>query len=380
MLFWAAAALAVLAKGPVGVLLPLGVALVTLGVDRDLGAWRRFAPLAGPAVFAATLAPWIVAATFWGGEYSVWGALREHFVDRAVHGMHHAQPFWYYAKVLPYALLPWSFLLPGALLLAWRRRHESADRFLLAWPLFVVAFFSVSTEKRDLYVLPALPAFALLAARLVAAVRGWWPAGAAVPGRKWVTVPQGIVGALILVVGLAAPFAAPRVDEALVAPAWGVAVVLVLGGLGIVVTAARGRTLGTVCWSAGAMAAAMIVAVTFVYPALDPSKSGRELAQVVREETAASRAAGRPVLSLDVRNVPKSVNFYSNGVYLKELEEPSEVAESVDGAETYLLTSEAALRELPPELTRRISAVYSTRLSRKDVVLVRIAEPEGSGR
>jgi len=53
--FWAAGGLAVLAKGPVGILLPLGIALVTLGVDRGLGRWRTFAPVAGPAAFLAVV-------------------------------------------------------------------------------------------------------------------------------------------------------------------------------------------------------------------------------------------------------------------------------------------------------------------------------------
>ncbi len=93
----------------------------------------------------------------WGpAEYSVWGALKEHFVDRGIHGMHHAQPWWYYAKVLPPQLLPWTFLVPGALVLAWRRRDRT-DRFLLVTVIFVVLFFSISTEKRTLYVLPGIP-------------------------------------------------------------------------------------------------------------------------------------------------------------------------------------------------------------------------------
>ncbi|HLE82882.1 MAG TPA: glycosyltransferase family 39 protein, partial [Thermoanaerobaculia bacterium] len=48
LLFWLAAALAVLAKGPVGLLLPVGIALVTLAADRRLGEWLRFAPASGP--------------------------------------------------------------------------------------------------------------------------------------------------------------------------------------------------------------------------------------------------------------------------------------------------------------------------------------------
>ena len=163
-LFWGVAGLAVLAKGPVGLLLPLGIVIAVLAVERDLGALRRFAPLVGPSVFILVTGAWALAATLWGpAEYSVIGALREHFVERGMHGMHHVRPFWYYAERLPLSLLPWTGLLPGALVVAWRNRRLSTGvRLALVAAVFVVVFFSISTEKRDLYVLPALPALALM--------------------------------------------------------------------------------------------------------------------------------------------------------------------------------------------------------------------------
>jgi len=106
-LFWFAVALAVLAKGPVGLLLPVGIVIVVLAIERDLGALRRFAPLVGPLIFVLVAGSWAVAATLWGpADYSVIGALREHFIERGIHGMHHVRPFWYYAERLPLSLLP----------------------------------------------------------------------------------------------------------------------------------------------------------------------------------------------------------------------------------------------------------------------------------
>jgi len=72
LLFWGAAGLAVLAKGPVGALIPAGIAPTVLAFDRDLGAWKRFAPWTGVLVFVAIVASWIALATIGGhGEYSV---------------------------------------------------------------------------------------------------------------------------------------------------------------------------------------------------------------------------------------------------------------------------------------------------------------------
>ncbi|HEY3567431.1 MAG TPA: hypothetical protein VGP73_05805 [Thermoanaerobaculia bacterium] len=81
LLFWAAAAAATLAKGPVGLLIPLLIALLTLGFDRDLRAWRRFAPFSGPALFLVLTGTWAAAAGA-SGEYSVFDALRKHFLER----------------------------------------------------------------------------------------------------------------------------------------------------------------------------------------------------------------------------------------------------------------------------------------------------------
>ncbi len=166
-LFWCAAALAVLAKGPVGLLLPLGIVIVVLAVERDLGSLRRFAPLVGPLVFVLVAGAWAVAATLWGpADYSVIGALREHFVERGMHGMHHVRPFWYYAERLPLSLLPVDGSAAGGAGPGLARTDAARQglRLALVAAVFVVVFFSISTEKRDLYVLPAFPAIALMMA------------------------------------------------------------------------------------------------------------------------------------------------------------------------------------------------------------------------
>jgi 4-amino-4-deoxy-L-arabinose transferase-like glycosyltransferase len=76
--------------------------------------------------------------------------------------LRHGQPWWFYLPVLAAAFLPWTPLLP----LAARRAAFRDPRrlFLLAWVLFGLVFFSLSVNKLAGYVLPLLPAAALLAA------------------------------------------------------------------------------------------------------------------------------------------------------------------------------------------------------------------------
>lgn len=379
LLFWLALALAVLVKGPVGMLLPLGIVLVTLGLDGELVHLRRFAPVSGPLVFALVVGAWMFLAQT-GGEYSVWGALQEHFIDRGIHGLHHKQPPWYYLESLPPNLLPWTGLLPGALVLAFRRR-SSSDRFLLVTVLFVVAFFTVSTEKRGLYVLPAFPALALLMAGLVAAVCRWSePKTPAVEiDRRWVTVGTGVVGGLLVVAGLVAPLARDHVEHLSLGMTLGIGTLLVLGGAAVVYLAVRGNSLPTV-WTLGACAAvAYLSIVTWVYPRLEPIKSARPFSERLVEVTAASRAQGFPVVTYGLSNLPEAFAFYTDGVYTWTVGDPADLIAHLERSEQVFAAVDGdVLDRLPSELSERLYVVESTHLARRDVLLITNGEhPEG---
>lgn len=99
-------------------------------------------------------------------------------LDRYAKSWDHPQPPWYFAEVMLVAWLPTILALPWAWP-AWRRRLRRRDpRYLLplAWWGLVVLFFSLPSGKRDVYILPALPMFALaLAPLLPGLVRRCWP-------------------------------------------------------------------------------------------------------------------------------------------------------------------------------------------------------------
>jgi len=379
LLFWLAAVLAVLAKGPVGLLLPLGIALVILIFDRDIARWRGFAPLLGPLLFAVVAGLWIGAVQLWGPEgYTVGGALKEHFIDRGIHGMHHAQPFWYYLKVLPPQLLPWTGLVPGALLLAWRRR-DPGDRFLLVASLFVILFFSISTEKRTLYALPALPAFALMTARLVGRILEW--EGTAAISRRWATVGQGIVSSILVVAGLAVIFVRVLGPGVPVAPQyvelteswmiWPLAIFLVVGGLAGVVLLGRGKLLEGLLAPAAAFAAAYLFVATFAQPAINPYKSSRVFSLKIQEATSASRAEGYEVLACGLGNLPTHFAFYTDGLYTIETNDAADLERHLErNGRVFAVVDEIILDELPMTLREEIAMVERTRLNRRDVALI----------
>ena len=88
-------------------------------------------------------------------------------VKRYGSAWHHREPFWYFlVDVIPGLWLPLTLLVPW-LFSHWRNALRSYDlriALLASWIVLVVLFFSLSTGKRGVYVLPAVPALALLCA------------------------------------------------------------------------------------------------------------------------------------------------------------------------------------------------------------------------
>ncbi|ANM29702.1 hypothetical protein ABI59_09090 [Acidobacteria bacterium Mor1] len=390
LLFWAAVALAVLAKGPIGLLLPVGIVAITGIVDRFAGpapgpvpggeAHGGFQPGAslsvllsplGILLFVGLLAGWMVAATLGtGGDYSVYGALREHFIDRSISGMHHKQPFWYYLKVMPPYLLPWTGIVPAGVLLAMRRR-VTFDRFLLVAAFFVLIVFTISTEKRELYALPSLPAFALLTARGVGHVLGWGEEAATRISRRWVLAGQAIT-AVLLVLGAAALVANlgdhPQIPFAVVVA---VAISLGVGGIAALGMLLRGRLLAGVLAPAFGFVGLYLLVASLIYPAMDPVKSARDFSEQLAEASADSRAAGHPVLAFNLGNSPEAFALYSKGVYTEEVWKHERLVEHLQNEEVvYAAINAEVVDLLPPELVDRMRVLERTRLSRRDVWLV----------
>jgi 4-amino-4-deoxy-L-arabinose transferase-like glycosyltransferase len=171
---WAAAGIGVITKGvgflPLLALLPF-VLLAARGwpvtaPHRDPRWWL------GPVFFLGAIALWFVPmllATSAGGELLAYRneILFQQTVTRYADAWHHHEPFWFYlVSVIPFLWLPLIALVPW-LWPRWRRALRERDTFvavLLCWTALVVLFFSLSSGKRGVYVLPAIPALAMAAA------------------------------------------------------------------------------------------------------------------------------------------------------------------------------------------------------------------------
>lgn len=169
---WVAMALAVLVKGPVGLLIPglaLGGSLLLLREIRS--GVPRLVPWEGPALFLAIAAPWYALALEANGWAFVEGFIVKHNLSRFSGVISsHGGPLWFYVPVLLVGFFPWCGSLPSALWravrVARRRRAVSpAERLTvtcLCWFVGVFVFFSLAGTKLPSYLFPAFPALALL--------------------------------------------------------------------------------------------------------------------------------------------------------------------------------------------------------------------------
>jgi 4-amino-4-deoxy-L-arabinose transferase-like glycosyltransferase len=158
--------LAVLAKGPVGLVVPLGVYVAgswAAGERRALGAlpWTRVAGLALLPVLG-----WLAACRVAGAPESYFRELIfSQNVERAAGAWGHVRSAGYFLWHAPIELLPWTLFVPAA----WMALGDDPGRRVLrrrlaAWMLFVLLFFSLPASKRNLYVLLVHPAAAMLVA------------------------------------------------------------------------------------------------------------------------------------------------------------------------------------------------------------------------
>jgi len=172
---FACAALAVLTKGLVGAVLPVGIAALYILVLRRWELLRRVPWVTGSLLFLAIAAPWHIAAALKDPDFLWFYVVREHFL-RYLTTLHaRTEPLWFFFPVLVWGLLPWVALIPAALAGFLRGlRHSLSERapdpklFLWIWAVVIVLFFSASKSKLIPYVLPALPALAILIASAIA--------------------------------------------------------------------------------------------------------------------------------------------------------------------------------------------------------------------
>ncbi len=224
LLCYMAVGVAILLKGPIGAVLPAVVMSAWLVWEGQLPAplrFRRWMQLAhetglwwGLPLTLALALPWFIWAsvqTEGALEKSLW----YHNIIRAIGGTEgmRARPLLFYFPRLAVDFLPWSILLPVALVYLFRAqrwRKDSEARFGAAWLAAILFVLSCVAFKRADYLLPAYPGAALLLG--CAGERWLWE----VKHRATFAVAGGLVVASIIIGwGLNLAFFLPKQEPGL---------------------------------------------------------------------------------------------------------------------------------------------------------------------
>ncbi len=194
------AALGVLAKGLIGLVLPGAVFVLWCLATRRLRALRLFGWWPGWILFVLVAVPWMVLMQLRFPEFFDYFIVTQHFRRFAETGFNNAQPFWFYLPVIAALSLPWVVWLavgPSGFRSAARQRPDAA--WLMAiWFIVIVGFFSLPRSKLVGYVLPALPPLAFWIAHCALA-----GANRFAPKRKPLAWTSGIAAVLCVVAVIA---------------------------------------------------------------------------------------------------------------------------------------------------------------------------------
>ena len=177
--FYIALALGTLAKGPVAPALSAVIIFLFVAVKRDWRAIPRTLWIPGTAVYLAVMLPWYIAVQLRNPEFFRFFILEHNLARFSQDVYHHHQPFWFYLPVFLLAMMPWTIALIVAVAqgvrLVWAEGKQAFSSpeaswplVLLIWMLVPILFFSASQSKLPGYILPAVPAGALLIAEYLA--------------------------------------------------------------------------------------------------------------------------------------------------------------------------------------------------------------------
>ncbi len=161
--------IALLTKGPVGLMLPMVIILSYLYFKKEMGKITNLYPVRGFLIVAALALLWIIPAGLEGGKAYLQEILLTQSAGRVIGSFAHAKPVYYYLIYFPFLFVPWSLYLllyfdPG--LRAKLSEDKENNLFLLCWVLGTLLFFSLVSGKIIIYLLPLTPALALLIARI----------------------------------------------------------------------------------------------------------------------------------------------------------------------------------------------------------------------
>ena len=302
MLFaWLAAALGVLTKGLVAAAIPAAVLVIYSLWMRDYSPWRKLHLKLGLPLFFGLTVPWHWLAAQRLNDFLQFFLIREHFARFLTPIAERQEPWWFFGWVFLAGTVPWTVPALRVLVSGWRgtKGQFSPALFLWIWVVFICVFFSISDSKLMPYILPAMPALALLIGTQ------------ALPTLKRDLLLTGILTTGAALALGAASFALPKLIPAaspgrpyfllLAKPVREVAVLLLVSGLYVWLNQVRDATRAAAVLGVGWCLAVLLLVRTASLVA--PIYSGIDLATALP-------TADRQAPLYSVRTYDQSLTFY----------------------------------------------------------------------
>jgi 4-amino-4-deoxy-L-arabinose transferase-like glycosyltransferase len=300
--------------------------------NRWLFNWKSLVAI--PLGLAVYYVPFAISAARTGSEKGLEMVYRENVV-RFFHPFDHRGPIYLYCYVIFALMMPWSAFLPAALAEAHRKpvagpqvtsSHEGVaargHRFALVyfWATFI--FFTLSGSRRSYYLLPILPAGALLVARMLATpIEALSPLGRRLLWLGYAVIAIAVVGGAIVMIPpwwifkgpMATLPAAP--DRAIYAICWAISLLAVFYTLKTFDTRRVAMSTATV--------GALFLAYLFIFamPAADKWRGEKHFAQDIRQQMGLATSGVvlyKTVGPLYYLDLPNPLPYYEDAGKLKQ--------------------------------------------------------------
>lgn len=161
---YAFAALGVLTKGPVAIVLPGIILLIYAAIYRSGTMLKRIFDWRGILVFCAIALPWYAYMYSVHGQAFIDGFLGLHNVTRATQSEHpEDNVWWYYIAIFLGASLPWTGAVIYGIISGYKQRRK-AYVYCLAWGLGTILFYTLMATKYPLYTFVSLIPFSAFGA------------------------------------------------------------------------------------------------------------------------------------------------------------------------------------------------------------------------
>jgi 4-amino-4-deoxy-L-arabinose transferase-like glycosyltransferase len=279
--FYIGMALATLAKGPVGFILPLLVSLIYLIIQKDWNGIKRMKLIQGMILFIIIVLAWYLPALLKGGKEYFNETIMLHTFDRFAKGSSHIRPFYYYLYNFPADFLPWIFFLPAAIAYGFSGGRAGIKReflFLFVWFAVIFIFFSFSKGKRGLYLLPLFPAVSLIVGK-------WWDeflsASIKIFHHRWFSIPLRIFAGLLLGLGVGIPWVVSTRFTSYLPYSLPIAFLFFGGSIALFILHRLRYRAAVFFLIVGIMASGFFYTLRVAFPLINPYKSARFISQEI---------------------------------------------------------------------------------------------------